>query len=225
MRHVHRKQMVCVMCRRQHSVKCWMTPSSALPVHRQRVLRESQRVQTGRCITWLPALSAFSVMCVYEVRDDNDCGVGINININTWWWSASSTSGALYSTVTAWIHHPGSVFWYKRISRNIHLLYTCRHGLWWLGKSFGYIVMNNSTPYMIRSYHPEYTRSRPISEVKLDWAGPVLWTEMTREAPVTNLLLGVLNNLLFFYFHSSWGPEKKRPGAAITRTIHFFTTV
>ena len=58
-------------------------------------------------------------------------------------------------------------------------------------------------PYMIRSYHPEYTRSRPISEVKLDWAGPVLWTEMTREAPVTNLLLGVVNNLLFFYFHSS----------------------
>ena len=43
---------------------------------------------------------------------------------------------------------------------------------------------------MIRSDHPEYTRSRPISEVKLDWAGPVLWTEMTREAPVTNLLPG-----------------------------------
>ena len=54
---------------------------------------------------------------------------------------------------------------------------------------------------MIRSYHPEYTRSRPISEVKLDWAGPVLWTEMTREAPVTNLLLGGQN---FEHFMSSY---------------------
>ena len=41
---------------------------------------------------------------------------------------------------------------------------------------------------MNRSDHPESTRSRPISEVKLGWAGPVLWTEMTREAPVTILL-------------------------------------
>ena len=53
---------------------------------------------------------------------------------------------------------------------------------------------------MIRSDHPEYTRSRPISEVKLDWAGPVLWTEMTREAPVTNLLPGL--EFHGFTFHS-----------------------
>ena len=41
---------------------------------------------------------------------------------------------------------------------------------------------------MIRSYDPEYTPSRPIWEVKQDSARPVLRTEMTREALVTNLL-------------------------------------
>ena len=154
----------------------------------------TQRVQTRRCITWLSTLSALSVMCVYEVRDDNDCGVGINMN--TWWWPAS---GALYSTVTAWIHHPGSSFFLVQEDFTEYpCIYTCHYGLWWLGDSFGYITIINSFPTMIRSYHPEYTRSRPISEVKLDWAGPVLWTEMTREAPVTNLLLGVLSILLFF---------------------------
>ena len=43
-------------------------------------------------------------------------------------------------------------------------------------------------PHMIRSYDPEYTPSRPIWEVKQDSARPVLRTEMTREALVTNLL-------------------------------------
>ena len=42
--------------------------------------------------------------------------------------------------------------------------------------------------FMIRSYDPEYTPSRPIWEVKQDSARPVLRTEMTREALVTNLL-------------------------------------
>ena len=51
-------------------------------------------------------------------------------------------------------------------------------------------------PSMIRSYDPEYTPSRPIWEVKQDSAGPVLWTEMTREAPVPNLLPPVLSFLL-----------------------------
>ena len=41
---------------------------------------------------------------------------------------------------------------------------------------------------MIRSYDVEYTRSRPISEVKLRSARPVLGTEMAWEALVTNLL-------------------------------------
>ena len=45
-----------------------------------------------------------------------------------------------------------------------------------------------STPRMIRSYDVEYTRSRPISEVKLRSARPVLGTEMAWEALVTNLL-------------------------------------
>ena len=42
--------------------------------------------------------------------------------------------------------------------------------------------------HMFRSYDPEYTPSRPIWEVKQDSARPVLRTEMTREALVTNLL-------------------------------------
>jgi hypothetical protein len=58
-------------------------------------------------------------------------------------------------------------------------------------RNFADYIQHKLSARMIRSYHPEYTRSRPISEVKLDWAGPVLWTEMTREAPVTNLLSGV----------------------------------
>ena len=45
-----------------------------------------------------------------------------------------------------------------------------------------------STPRMIRSYDVEHTRSRPISEVKLRSARPVLGTEMAWEALVTNLL-------------------------------------
>jgi hypothetical protein len=43
---------------------------------------------------------------------------------------------------------------------------------------------------MIRSYDPEYTRSRPITEVKLGSAPPVLRSEMTREAGVTNRFAG-----------------------------------
>ena len=42
--------------------------------------------------------------------------------------------------------------------------------------------------HMVRSYDVEYTRSRPISEVKLRSARPVLGTEMAWEALVTNLL-------------------------------------
>ena len=33
----------------------------------------------------------------------------------------------------------------------------------------------------LRSYHGECTGSRPLSEVKLRWAGVVLWWETTRE--------------------------------------------
>ena len=65
---------------------------------------------------------------------------------------------------------------------------------------------------MIRSYDPEYTRSRPISEVKQDSAGPVLWTEMTREAPVPNLLLprGVVSPSFFFFAPST--PDRRGNG-------------
>ena len=34
---------------------------------------------------------------------------------------------------------------------------------------------------MLRSYHPEYPRSRPITEGKLDWARSVLRWVTTRE--------------------------------------------
>ena len=39
---------------------------------------------------------------------------------------------------------------------------------------------------MIRSYHREYTSSRPITEVKHGWAPPVPGTEMAQEAGVPN---------------------------------------
>ena len=39
-----------------------------------------------------------------------------------------------------------------------------------------------------RSYDVEYSDTRPIIELKLRSAGPVLRTEMTREAPVTIVL-------------------------------------
>jgi hypothetical protein len=52
---------------------------------------------------------------------------------------------------------------------------------------------------MIRSYDPEYTRSRPITEVKLGSAPPVLRSEMTREAGVTNRFAG-RNNFFRFFF-------------------------
>ena len=84
-----------------------------------------------------------------------------------------------------------------------------------------YIVVNNSFPPMIRSYHPEYTRSRPISEVKLDWAGPVLWTEMTREAPVTNLLLGVINTI-FMQHHCAVDHTKSHCLCTHLRTFSIF---
>ena len=38
---------------------------------------------------------------------------------------------------------------------------------------------------MIGSYHAEHASSRPITEAKLRWAPPVLWSEMTWEAGVT----------------------------------------
>ena len=45
----------------------------------------------------------------------------------------------------------------------------------------------------LRSYHGECTGSRPLSEVKLRWAGVVLWWETTRERPV-------LQALIFYFF-------------------------
>ena len=41
----------------------------------------------------------------------------------------------------------------------------------------------------LRSYHGECTGSRPLSEVKLRWAGVVLWSETTRERSVLQAFL------------------------------------
>ena len=55
----------------------------------------------------------------------------------------------------------------------------------------------DSFRFRLRSYHGECTGSRPLSEVKLRWAGVVLWWETTRERPVLQALLFFF---LFFYF-------------------------
>ena len=63
----------------------------------------------------------------------------------------------------------------------LHSIYKATHGL----------------RFRLRSYHGECTGSRPLSEVKLRWAGVVLWWETTRERPVLQASLFSLS-LLFF---------------------------
>ena len=62
--------------------------------------------------------------------------------------------------------------------------------------------------FRLRSYHGECTGSRPLSEVKLRWAGVVLWWETTRERPVLQasfffslpfVLCCLFNSGLFLY--------------------------
>jgi hypothetical protein len=66
---------------------------------------------------------------------------------------------------------------------------------------------------MIRSYDPEYTPSRPIWEVKQDSARPVLRTEMTREALVTNLLPPFYAIRMYGRECARNRPEKRANGA------------
>ena len=68
-------------------------------------------------------------------------------------------------------------------------------------------------PCMIRSYDPEYTPSRPIWEVKQDSARPVLRTEMTREALVTNLLPPFYAIRMYGRECARNRPEKRANGA------------
>ncbi len=68
-------------------------------------------------------------------------------------------------------------------------------------------------PCMIRSYDPEYTPSRPIWEVKQDSARPVLRTEMTREALVTNLLPPFYAVRMYGRECARNRPEKRANGA------------
>ena len=70
-----------------------------------------------------------------------------------------------------------------------------------------------SPPRMIRSYDPEYTPSRPIWEVKQDSARPVLRTEMTREALVTNLLPPFYAVRMYGRECARNRPEKRANGA------------
>ena len=62
---------------------------------------------------------------------------------------------------------------------------------------------------MIRSYHREYTSSRPITEVKHGWAPPVPGTEMAQEAGVPNRfackhILFALFLSIFHHFIATW---------------------
>lgn len=55
----------------------------------------------------------------------------------------------------------------------------------------------------LRSYHGECTGSRPLSEVKLRWAGVVLWSETTRERSVLQAFFFFLPfSFSFYHYHT-----------------------